>query len=378
MILSRRRFGQAAAAGLLTAPRIGRAAEPITIGMIVPMTGAGAEPGKLSVNGASLALAEVNKDGVLDRPLRIVMEDDQTSNPGTVLAFSRLAGHAEIAAFIGPVRSTQVKAIAPDVLRTGKPMMFGGSDPSLTQAGNPWLFRCRPHDGYSAKVMAEYGSKDLGGRKWAVIHTTDTFGTNGSKALKDELEARGTSPVLVEGFTNGMTDFSAVILALRQSGADLLVTYFSLDPDLAIFARQLRELGVHVTWLGSAAIANTSARKLAGSALHGTYGVADFAAEANPVSRSLAARYETAFTQQPDQNAAWVYDAIHLLARAIRDTGGMEPERVRAALLAIRGHAGAEGEYNFDPNGDGLHGYNVVRNDAGTLVFVRRVEFPSA
>lgn len=63
-------------------------------------------------------------------------------------------------------------------------------------------------------------------------------------------------------------------------------------------------------------------------------------------------------------------------ARAVRDAGGTEPEKVRSALLAIKGFQGAEGEYNVDPNGDGLHGYNVVKNDGGKLVFVRRVEFP--
>ena len=36
---------------------------------------------------------------------------------------------------------------------------------------------------------------------------------------------------------------------------------------------------------------------------------------------------------------------------------------------------GAEGEFSFDAKGDGLHGYNVVRNDAGRIVFVRRFEF---
>jgi ABC-type branched-subunit amino acid transport system substrate-binding protein len=38
--------------------------------------------------------------------------------------------------------------------------------------------------------------------------------------------------------------------------------------------------------------------------------------------------------------------------------------------------AGAEGTYNFDPNGDGLHGYNVVHNENGSWVFVKHVEFP--
>lgn len=377
MTLTRRGLGLAAA-GLLAAPRVARAADPIQIGMVVPTTGPAAEAGRFALNGLNLALEEVNKQGVLGRQVQIVTEDDQTTNPGAVLAFSRLAGRPEIAAFIGPVRSTQVNAISPDVLKTGKPMMFGGTDPSLTRAGNRWLFRCRPNDSYSAKVIAEYGTKDLGKQKWAVVHSTDTFGSSGAKYLQDELKARGITPALVQGYTNQAADFSAVVLAVRQSGADVLGSYFTFENDLAIFARQLRQLGVRITWVGSASIANTTSLHLAGPALHGTYGVTDFAADANPVSKSFAERYQAAYKAAPDLQSSWVYDALIVLARAIRDAGGTEPEKVRSALLAIRGHVGAEGEYNFDENGDGLHGYNVVKNDAGKVAFVRRVDFPAA
>ena len=44
-------------------------------------------------------------------------------------------------------------------------------------------------------------------------------------------------------------------------------------------------------------------------------------------------------------------------------------------MLAIRGHKGAEGEYNIDKNGDGLHGYNIVKNDKGNIVFDKRIDF---
>jgi branched-chain amino acid transport system substrate-binding protein len=43
--------------------------------------------------------------------------------------------------------------------------------------------------------------------------------------------------------------------------------------------------------------------------------------------------------------------------------------------LAIQNYKGAEGIFNFDENGDGLHGYNVVRNQEGNLVFIRQVNF---
>ena len=63
-------------------------------------------------------------------------------------------------------------------------------------------------------------------------------------------------------------------------------------------------------------------------------------------------------------------------ARVIAEVGLREQEdRIRAALLAIRGHEGVEGTYSFDPNADGLRGYNLVRNEGGRWVFMKRVEF---
>jgi branched-chain amino acid transport system substrate-binding protein len=77
----------------------------------------------------------------------------------------------------------------------------------------------------------------------------------------------------------------------------------------------------------------------------------------------------------PDNQASWPFDAIVILGMAINKAGTTEPKAVRDAILAIKGHAGAEGEYNFDANGDGLHGYNVVKNEKGAIVFDKHIEF---
>ncbi len=37
----------------------------------------------------------------------------------------------------------------------------------------------------------------------------------------------------------------------------------------------------------------------------------------------------------------------------------------------MKGHKGVEGEYNFDPNGDGLHSYTVVQVVNGEIVTVK-------
>jgi hypothetical protein len=35
-----------------------------------------------------------------------------------------------------------------------------------------------------------------------------------------------------------------------------------------------------------------------------------------------------------------------------------------------------EGVYNFDDKGDGLHGYNIVKNDNGKVVFIKHIDNP--
>jgi branched-chain amino acid transport system substrate-binding protein len=352
------------------------AADPIKIGMVVPMSGPGAESGRFQAQGAKLAAEEINKaGGVLGRPLELVIEDDQTTNPGTVLAFSKVAGDADIPAFIGPIRSTQIHAMAPDALKLGKPVMIGGTDPTITHMGNAWLFRFRPNDSYSARVIADFGVKALGKKKWAIIHSTDAFGTAGMKNLVESLKGLGIEPVLVQGYPNNSQDFTPVALAVKQSGADVMGTYMTQEPDQGIFAKQLRQLGVTLTWVGSPTTVTITALKLAGPALYGSYAVVDFNKDSSETAKAFSTKYAATYKSETDYFSSWTYDAMRVLADAIGHAKNLQPETIREAILAVKGYAGAEGIYNFDRNGDGLHGYNIVKNNNGTIVFDKHIDF---
>lgn len=353
-----------------------RAADPIKIGMVVPLTGSIADAGRYGTQGAKLAVEEINKSGgVLGRPLELMIEDDQSLNPATVLAFTKLSDDKDIVAFLGPTRSTQIQAIAPSVKLTGRPVMIGGTDPSLTLSGNPWFLRFRPNDTFTARVMSDFGVNKLGKKKWAIVHATDAFGTTAKTLFTDTLKNLGITPVLIEGQPNNSPDYTAVALAVKQSGADALATFITFEPDVAIFARQLRQLGVNIVWLGSPSITTTTARKLAGATLYGTYAVADFHPDANPEAKSFSDKYLAAYKTTPDFFGSWPYDAVHVLAKAIASAGSTDPQKIRDALLAIKSYQGVEGTYNFDNNGDGLHGYNIVKNDNGNIVVERRIDF---
>jgi branched-chain amino acid transport system substrate-binding protein len=350
MKLTRRGFSRVLAASLAAPAFIGRAGAQgatLKIGMCAPVTGPAAEQGRYAQTGAKIALDAVNKaGGVLGKQVELIIEDDQTTNPGIVLAFSKLAAQEDIVAFLGSIRSTQVHAMAPDVLKLGKPVMIGGTDPALTHMGNQWLFRFRPNDSYS-----------------------------GGKALAEALGKIGATVALDQGYANQSQDFTPVVLAVKQSGADILGSYFTFENDLGIFARQLRQLGVNIPYVGSPSIVNVTALKLAGPALYGTFGVSDFAEESSEAAKAFGKLYREVAKVAPDVQASWTYDAMNILSAAINKAGKTDPGAIREAILATKGYDGAEGVYNFDPNGDGLHGYNIVKNEKGNIIFDKHIDF---
>ncbi|NEX64736.1 ABC transporter substrate-binding protein [Noviherbaspirillum galbum] len=353
-----------------------QAADPIKIGLMAESTGANAEAGVYQINGAKMALEEINKaGGVLGRQLELRIEDNQSSNPGSVLAISKLTSGGDITALIGSVRSTQIQAVAPTVMKAGLPMVVGGTDYGLTHSNNPWIFRARPNDSYSAKVIADYGVNTLKLKKWAIVHSTDAFGNGGKTLLTEALKGMGITPVTVQGFTSNSQDFTPIVLAIKQGGADVLTSYIANSTDVGIFAKQLRQLGVNVPYVGSPSVSTDTAMKLAGNALYGTYSIADFAVDSSPEAQEYAKRYKEKYKLEPDLYSAWAYDAVQVLALAIKNANSTKPDDIKKALHAIKGYKGAEGTYNFDKNGDGLHGYNIVKNENGKIVFVKHIDF---
>jgi branched-chain amino acid transport system substrate-binding protein len=256
-------------------------------------------------------------------------------------------------------------------------VIIGGTDPALTHQGNPWLFRCRPNDSFSARVIADYSVNTLKKTKIALVHSTDAFGTGGMKALVAALEKMGIKPVLVQGYTNQQTDFTPVVLAVKAAEPDVVTSYFTFENDLGIFARQLRQLGVTAPWVGSPSIINTTALNLAGRALFGTYGIADYTPDSSPEAKAYGDEYLKRYKVQPDNQSTWIYDGLNVLALAINTAKSTDPVAIQTALRAINGYKGTEGTYKFDENGDGLRGYNVVKNENGKIVFDKRVEFDS-
>src|SRR5262245_57884618 len=98
------------------------AADAIKIGVVNMLTGPLAEGGRFTVNGLTLALEEINQaGGILGRKVELYTEDNASTNPGTVLAFSKIANDKDVVAIVGPIASTQIQAASPAIAKAGIP-----------------------------------------------------------------------------------------------------------------------------------------------------------------------------------------------------------------------------------------------------------------
>ena len=131
-------------AGMCFGPSLASANE-IKIGFTPPVTGASAAEGAWQVKAINLALKQINEaGGVNGNPITLIIEDNQSSNPGALAALQKAVEQDQVLALVGVVKSTQVMAMSDAIKSYAIPVMIGGTNATLTKQGNPWLFRVRP------------------------------------------------------------------------------------------------------------------------------------------------------------------------------------------------------------------------------------------
>ena len=121
-----------------------------------------------------------------------------------------------------PQDITKNSSVLPSSRYVRPTLLFGGTDPALTQLDNPWLFRCQPNDLYSARAMAAFGVGELSRRSWAILHSSDPFGTSSAAALRAALQELDARVALARDYPNQRGDFAALARAVSASDADVL------------------------------------------------------------------------------------------------------------------------------------------------------------
>ncbi len=135
-------------------------------------------------------------------------------------------------------------------------------------------------------------------------------------------------------------------------------------------------MGIRTVFLGGDGW-EVSMLKLAEGAAQGSYSSDHWHRESpDAVSRKIVAGYEAKYGQE-DISAAFAlaYDAVMVVASAVRDAGSPERSRIRAALAATRDFQGATGTITFDSRRDPVNkDVTILKFEKDKIVYVKSVK----
>ena len=258
--------------------------------MVLPVTGPAADNGKYSLTGAKIALDRVNKaGGALGKQVETRhrgRSDDQSGRGARLLQARRAARHRRLHRLDPLDAEPRHGARHPE---DGKARLLRRHRSQADEDGQSLAdplpaerYLLRPRDRLLRRGDA--GQEELGDRPFHRCVRR--------RAASTPFRPRSTSSAPRSFSTRAIPTRARIsrpsCSRSKSSGADVIGSYFTFDNDIAIFARQLRQLGVTLPWVGSPSIVVAGAVKLAGPALWGTYGIADYAVDSSPEAKEFA------------------------------------------------------------------------------------------
>jgi branched-chain amino acid transport system substrate-binding protein len=277
---------------------------------------------------------------------------------------------------IGPLCSDAAIAAAEEAESAGVLMISPTATHPLvtvTSQGQtrPTIFRASHSYLTQGQATAQFGRKTLAAETAAIIsNPADPYARTLANAFAQEFTRQGGEIVYQATFGSGSTDFAEPLTASLESGAALI--YLPVPVHIANLLSGQRQTLDRSTvssspksepvLLGSD---SWDSPELDGAAASGSYFFTHFAlSDSNPLSKTWAEAYRSAYAVEPDALAALGYDAAQLLLTAIQQAGTFDPAAVAKALEQGT-FSGVTGTVKFDGHHDPIKPATIIHLEKG-------------
>lgn len=307
-------------------------AETIKLGNVAELSGSGATVGNAWTDAINMGVDEINAaGGVLGMQLDVDTYDSQT-DAQTSRALVQKAIDDGAFLILGTVYSSSTIVNMLVTMQQGIPQIVGSESPSITQKGNPYVFRSSFGAQKSMPKIAAYIDEGLGAKSVAVSWVNNEFGKGGHDAFVSEMEARGIEMAADISSEVGQADFASDVTKLKSSGADAIFVYLH-EEESARLLKELRKQNVEVPILGETTLLNQKVIELSEGAADGIMGHVGLTADApNPEIQAFAKRFSDRYGYKADHNAMKGYVAIYTAATAIERAGELDRQKVADTL----------------------------------------------
>ncbi|RZB32004.1 MAG: branched-chain amino acid transport system substrate-binding protein [Desulfobacteraceae bacterium Eth-SRB1] len=352
------------------------AREVYKIGGIFAVTGRASFLGDPEKKSMEMVIKTINDKGGIDgHLLKGIIYDTEGDPTKAAMAVSKLINKDKVIAIIGPSLTPTSLAVIPFVEKAKVPLISCAAGVAITQPVKPWVFKTAQSDVLAVAAVYRHMKKQ-GIKKIGIITVSNAFGESGKQQLQKQAAEYGIKIVRTESFGNKDTDMTAQLTKIRKAAPDAIVCW-GTNPGPAVVAKNVDQLGLNIPLYQSHGVASPKFIKLAGRSAEGIY---------LPTGKLLVARllpekdiqkkalmnyinnFETKYNSSVSGFGGYAYDAMNILAKALKGTNGNK-EKIRKALEGLKGHVGVTGVFNFtkeEHNGLGADAFVMVRIHNGT------------
>lgn len=340
--------------------------------VVVGLAGPFSEPRGLSMRrAAEMAVEEINRSGDLGgRRLELRILDDSAQSSRAIAVADSFTRDAAVVAVIGHLTSAPTIAAAAVYNGGRNPVVEispSASSPDLSGIG-PYTFRVCATDLAHGTALARHAWDQLGVRAVAIIYQNDDYGRGIVATFRAEFTRRGGVITTQDPVLGATTDPTPYIERLQREGRAGAVMVAADRPTATQILRIMRQRGITLPVMGGDALTGIQAE---GALAEGVFLTSNYLPERpGQANAEFVRAYAAAFNgDRPDHRGAGAYDALHLIAAAVRARGA-ERSAVRDYLASIGAaggppaYEGVTGTIQFDDLGD-------VRNKSVVVGVVR-------
>ena len=348
----------------------------IKIGYFGDLSGPTFNFGESAKNGVLLAAAEVNQAGGINgRKIDVVIEDDQGSPERAATVVNKLVHLDNVVALIAGGASGSSLAAGPNAQAAKVPMISPSStNPAVTQIGD-YIFRACFIDAFQGEVMARFAAKSLNAKKAAIMLD---YNSPYSRGLTEFFELSftklGGQVVDKQSYTQGDADFRGQLSSLKAAEPDVIYLpgYYG---DIAIIAKQARQLGMMQPLLGGDGWDAPELWSLAGDSINGSYITNHYSVEdPSPAIQKFVQDYKLqSGNLTPDAHAALAYDAMRFLVEAIQRAGTDGP-KLRNELAQTKNFPGVTGVISMDKDRNAVKPATVLKLQDGRYIYLETIQ----
>jgi branched-chain amino acid transport system substrate-binding protein len=351
----------AAVIGCLALPvRAGDAETPapdgtIRIGATFPRTGPFEMYGQSAYFGARERVREINtQGGVNGKRLEILWRDNRGNPAEAVRNVEELAGTEGVQAIIGPLLSEAAMAVREAARERRVVILLPAAAMDAITHDNPWMFRSTFNNSLQADAMSRFQRERFGAETAAVLFDArHGYAVELAELFAVAFTARGGRVTGTASFAGEDGDIARGLRELAEARPDFIYAPCYATEAIEV-VRAARATGVNIRFVAPDAWDSEFVFSAAGRRLIGTH-VASSLFELD-FSYSAFDRFFQAMVRagmdNPDALAASAYDAVSLLAVALRN--GETADEIRQGLLAIENLPLATGITTITPDGSAI------------------------